>query len=314
MASLRKISPATDGSILLVAPDQADDQLLSRAAAASAMVGGDLQAYCPVVLPPTPHSWMTREMPPAVGQLGPARERGRRLACQVQAALNQKEIDACVETGICQSATSAILNAVERFRPRLLMYAKPRGTEGLVNQPYIVQHDALLSRLNVPIWIVHPGELRGDSIVGLVAAASKPGFRRDRDRRVGSAVARLAALSRSEGHLVACERRAPALAIVREVMAPSDARVEQFRNLALAGHLSDLASDCGIADGHTHLRKGGPDGVLDEIVDTLNVGLVVTADAQRQRLGGLWKSHEATRLIDLPCDLLVLCESEFPFE
>lgn len=312
MATPETASRAAERCILLVFPEEADEQLLKRAAFVARKLGAELEIHCPVVAPPAPHSWMTPQTPPAIEQLGPTRERGRRLACRIEAELNERAIGAHVEAGICRTMTEGILEAVGRHDPGLVIYADT-GDRGLGDGPHAVQHDAVWSKLRLPAWVVSATASGADAVLGIVGSRSRPVSTPVEDERVASAVVRLAARFGSDPYLLACEKRLPALAMVGQVMSPSQAGSGLPVRDEIARHVGALARDCGIPDGHARLHRGSEREALEHLLGPLNIGLVVTGGWTRRLFGALVTKHKALDLTGLPCDLLVLGDSDLPY-
>jgi nucleotide-binding universal stress UspA family protein len=305
-------SPIEEAGILLIVPERPADAMLARAAAIAATYNAQLQVFCPIVVAPVPHSGATPGIESSTADHGIAREEGRKLATSTLGFLNARDVDAQIETGTCRSVTEGVLDTVRRLQPDLVLL--PRSSpSGLFEQPFTIRFDEIWSKLDVPTWLLGPGQDRGSNVVGLLDFDRYARDKGTENDRVATEAVRLASTRHADVHLVACTRQPLALTTTSAAVAPEDlTNIPRRRKGQALRKLRAIAAEYRIAETHVHPYHGSAADVLQQMLEPLDVGLVVVSGRPHRRLGGLWKHHLAAELTGLDCDLLVLGESDVP--
>jgi hypothetical protein len=308
MAIAKTSTANSSPGVLLIAPFRLNGTMLERAVAISEAMGAELEVCCPVVAPPVPHSAVAPGAPPIPTDERTAREEARRLAAATMAALTDRGIDAHIESGIAESMTQAVLHAVTRLDPQLILLPQEREPR-LFEQKFSIQADEIAAGVDVPIVLLHQGQLPGRAVVGLIAFDPAPKDGGDADERVAAVTADFAARFRSAAHLVSCASQPLALASAGEAHAPKLMSLSERKENRVVRRLYDVAERYGIDPVRVHLHHGGVDDVLGHLVVPLEVGLVVMHSEARGFLARLFRRPRELKLSGLPCDLLLLGES-----
>jgi len=309
MTALKKIPAHTDRSTLLVVTDQIHEPLFRRAASIATVLDSELQIYCPVVMPPAPHTGIPQNEPPWKDDLSLARSQARRIAGRVQSILNEESIDSHVETGVCRSMTEGVIEAAERLGPDLLLL--PQTDEhALVDKPFHVQPREVWPASDMPVWLLNRDEPEGSNVCAVVFPDSLSGGNTAEAERVVSQSARFAGRFDTNLHIVTCVSQSPALAVAKEALAPSGHSIAQQREDRVVRRLYDLARSYAIPAPHVQLLRGNVHDEIERLLDPLEIGVVVTSGRPQRRFGGLIKRPRALDLSGLQCDLLILGESD----
>lgn len=297
-------------SILMIVPQKPARATLERVTEIAMTYSAQVQVFCPVVVPPVPHTGMTPSVPAATADQGAAREEARRIATSTLGFLNERNVDAHIETGTCASITEGIINSVRRLKPDLLVIPRP-APSGLLERAFSIRLEEIWTKLNGPTWLLGGGAEGRHNLVGLLDFDKRGRDRGDENQRVAMEAARLAQSRRSVAHLVACARPPLALASGAGSFAPEDmTSVPEHKDNVMVHRLHAIASECGIAESHVHIYHGSEADVLQQMLGPLEIGLVVVSGRPQRRLGGLWKHHLASDLTELDCELLVLGEND----
>jgi hypothetical protein len=273
----------------------------------AAILGADLHVYCPVTRQLAPHSDVTPELAAEAVEVESDRERARKVAGKVQYLLNEYNTDAYVEAGPCHSLTDGVLNAVDKWKPDLLILPFIRSDSVLPRQD-LIRYETVWSRLGIPVWIANSESPGGDNVAGYVAVGKRRGRTDQEDTRVCSAVARLASRLGAEAHLVCCLKPPAALAIAKEVFAPPTKSIAQIEDDSMAGGIHEMAGCHGVPKEHIHVGQGTAGSALADLVESLQLGLVVTSGRSRSLLDRLSRRWPANEFLDQRCDVLVLGE------
>lgn len=308
MTAQLRIFPETETTVLVVVPQQFDERLLRRSGDVAEMLGADLQVCCPITRMLAPHSAVTPEISAAAAESKSDRERARRIVGKVQYFLGENGIEGDVEARLCSSLTEGIVNEAARMRPDVLLLPYIRS-DSILAAYDLIRYETVWSRLGIPVWIVNSENPGGNNIAGYVAI-EKPRKREDqKDARVCAAVTRLASRLGSEAHLLCCLKPPAALAIAKEALAPPPKSSAEVEHDAMASELHDLAGEHAIPNAHIHVHYRPAGHMLDDLVDSLNLGLLVTDGRSRSLLDRLARRWPAADLLDRRCDVLVLGKS-----
>jgi hypothetical protein len=164
------------------------------------------------------------------------------------------------------------------------------------------------SKLGLPVWIVNSGNSGGNNVAGFVAIEKRRNSKDQKDSRVSAAVAGLASRLGSEAHLLICRKPPAALAIAKEALAPPAKSIAEVEDDAMARELHELAGDYAIPSEHIHVHYGPAGHVLAGLVESLQLGLLVTGGRSRSLLDRLARRWPAAELLGQRCDVLVLGE------
>lgn len=309
MTAPRKIHDPAESSALFVVTGQVHEALLRRAASIADALDSELEIFCPIVVPPAPHTGVPGDAPSWKDDLSLAREDGRRKAGRVQSIMNLISIESHIETGVCRSMTEAIINASDRLRPDLVLLPSP-DEHALVNKPFHAQYEDLQPAIDAPVWILEQAEPSGSNVCALVFLDSVRGKNAADAERVVANAGRIAKRFGSDVHLIACVGQPAALTVAKEALAPSSLSIAQRREDRLVRRLYELADNYAIPSPHVQMLHGEPSENLAELIDPLEIGVLVTSARPRRWLGGLVKRHRTADLFDLECDLMILGETD----
>jgi len=307
MTAQLRIFPEAESSVLLVVPQEFDERLLQRAGRAAAALGAELHVYCPVTRMPAPHSDITPELPAPPAEIKRDRERARQTVGKVQYLLNEHNIEGYVEGGSCASLTDCVLNEAARLKPDLLILPFIRP-DSILPPHELIRYETVWSKLGIPVWIVNADNPDGNNVAGYVAIEKRRYREEPCDARVCAAAVRLASRLGSEAHLLCCLKPPAALAIAKEALAPSTKCIAEIEHDSMAGDLHTLADGFGIPKEHIHVHQGRVGCVLNDLVESLQLGLLVTTGRSRSLIDRLARRWPAADLFDQRCDVLVLGE------
>jgi hypothetical protein len=297
--------PETGATVLAVVPPDFNDQLLKRAGDVADMLGADLHCYCPVTRMLAPHSDVTPENLTMPVERIRDRERGRQIAGSAQYRLNLHNIDGTVEAGACPTMTDGILSEAARLKPDLLMLPFIRS-DNILPVPERIRYETVWSKLPIPVLIVGSDRSDGRNVAGYVATEKRRTGQRNEGSRVCAAVTRLADRLGSEAHLLSCQKPPAALAVAKEALAPPEKSTAEVKDDTLVRALHDLAAVHAIPPERIHIQRRPVSNVLDDLVDSLQLGLIVTDAHSRSLIDRLANRWPAAELLDQRCDVLTI--------
>lgn len=223
------------------------------------------------------------------------------------APLRAEGLQVQVETRWGKPLHRMILARVEELKPDLLFKAATHS-HGLLERLRLSNTCwQLLRHCPVPLWLVHPGQWRGQRLCAALDplhSADKPAHL---DHRLIATARELAERLQLDAHYLHCYAPLPrSLVFDAELVATYDAYVERGSRQHRQA-FEQLLAPYAIPASHRHLEQGYPEEVIPRFVRDRQVDLLLMGAVARGHLDNALIGNTAERVLEaLECDLLVL--------